>query len=368
MIQLNFHAPTPPRRLAPRRRPRSATASTRERRAGWGDPKLQLVAARTRWSTRPTGRTRTSTARPSTWARPARRGSGCDDTRNADLVTHPTCETIPSDPPQAAAAVSLDRVRGALGRAAAGLLQRAHRPQPEGRSGREPIRWSQSWRDRAYAVPAGGALGHATRPTSSAALMAQRVAAAVAGDQPPVPTIAVVLAVLAALIVYGLQRATWRRRRRLRLAAGAPGARCSRRAARMYVSRPRLFVGIGVLLLPVSLVITDPAGDRVAARLSLLGVEVEGEAAGVLRARGGGDRHGADAARAGRGAGGDGAGDGRDRRRPAGAAGAGPTGWRWAAAAAAGRDRDRGGGGVGAADPVPVPDARSRSGWPCAGR
>jgi hypothetical protein len=118
----------------------------------------------------------------------------------------------------------------------------------------EPILWSQSWRDRAYAVPAGGAAGTRTTDFFCGAMAGgSRVLWRAVSD--PLPTIAVVLAALA-LVGYGLRRATWRPTAPLRLAHRRAWGQILSAAARMYVSRLRLFIGIGVLILPVSVAIT----------------------------------------------------------------------------------------------------------------
>ena len=79
-------------------------------------------------------------------ARPARRAQAASST------------TIPSDPAAAAGSVPLDHLRGALGRAAEGVLQRADRPEHEDAVD-DADQWSEDWRDRSYAVPTGGVFG-----------------------------------------------------------------------------------------------------------------------------------------------------------------------------------------------------------------
>ena len=86
-------------------------------------------------------------------------GVGCDDTRGPDVELHPKVLTIPSDPAAARARVPLDRVPGTLGRAPAGVLQRADRAEPQDAVDRADPLVARSWRDRSFAVPAGGAFG-----------------------------------------------------------------------------------------------------------------------------------------------------------------------------------------------------------------
>ena len=217
MIQLNFHASDAARGAARDAGARSATASTRAPSGRPGmTPSCSWWAGRIRWCTRPTARTRTSTSEALYLGASGSQGVGCDDTRNAGLVTHPAVQTIPSDPSQAAARISLDRVRGPLGRTAAGLLQRPHRPQPEGAvDGADPL-VAELARPRLRRACRRGGWGRAP-PTSSAARWP--AARGCSGGRsatrcrpssacwPPL-----------ALLVYGLRRATWRPTAPLRLA------------------------------------------------------------------------------------------------------------------------------------------------------
>ena len=61
----------------------------------------------------------------------AEQGVGCDDTRGPHVDLNPAVITIPSDPAAAQQAFPWIGVRGPLGRAAAGVLQRPDRAEPE---------------------------------------------------------------------------------------------------------------------------------------------------------------------------------------------------------------------------------------------
>jgi hypothetical protein len=89
-------------------------------------------------------------------------GVGCDDTRNADLVVRPAVETIPGDPPAAAAAFPWIEFTGRWGERQPAFFNGPPGPNLK-TQWTKPIQWSQDWRDRSYAVPTGGALG--TRAT-----------------------------------------------------------------------------------------------------------------------------------------------------------------------------------------------------------
>jgi hypothetical protein len=71
----------------------------------------------------------------------------------------------------------------------------------------------------------------------------------------PLPMI-VVLLVLLTLIIIGITRATWRPSTPLRLARRRAWGQILAAAARMYLKRIPLFLGIGVLFVPLSVVVT----------------------------------------------------------------------------------------------------------------
>ncbi len=130
MIQLVFDAPDA--RAALGVDPVEVGYSSHEgaERAAWDDEKLELVG-RVPSSIRPPAPTPTSTRTRSGSGSSAEAGVGCDDTRGPHRELSPRVVTIPSDRGGGEGRVSLDRFRGALGRAPEGVLQRADRPEPE---------------------------------------------------------------------------------------------------------------------------------------------------------------------------------------------------------------------------------------------
>jgi hypothetical protein len=96
----------------------------------------------------------------------------------------------------------------------------------------------------------------------------------------PGGTTLALLAVLAA-VIWGLKRATWTPVAPIHVARRRTWGQVLSSSARMYVQHPRLFVGIGLLLIPVSLAITALQA-LVFGVSSIAGVEIEGESAGVL--------------------------------------------------------------------------------------
>ena len=107
---------------------------------------------------------------------------------------------------------------------------------------------------QAYAVPAGGALGTGATDFFCEAVGAGSNAVRRAAED-PLPVIGVLLALLA-VVVFLLTRATWRPTAPLHLAHRRAWGQVLAAAARMYLKRMPLFVGIGLLFLPISVVIT----------------------------------------------------------------------------------------------------------------
>ena len=208
----------------------------------------------------------------------AEQGVGCDDTRGPHVELDPEVVTIPSDPAEARRALPWIAFEGRWGE-----LQEAFFNGPTGpnlkRSWTEPITISENWRAQAYAVPTGGAFG--TRATDL-------FCGAVGGGsraltqllRNPLPVL-LALAALLVIAAFAVTRTTWRPATPLRLARRRSWGQVLSAAARMYVRRAPLFLGIGLVLIPLSLVIAF--GQALAlGGLDLTGGDVSGESAGAL--------------------------------------------------------------------------------------
>ena len=203
----------------------------------------------------------------------AQQGVGCDDTRGPHTELRPAVKTIPSD---AAAAREAFPWIGFEGRW--GELQEAFFNGPTGPNDKlqwtEPIVWSEEWRDRAYGVPTGGVLG-----TSATDFFCEAVEAGSVGLikllRDPLPVL-IALAVLLGLLIFAAVKATWTPVAPLRVGRRRAWGQILSSASRMYVGRALLFLGIGLLLIPIVLVITLLQG------LLLAGADASGEAAGAL--------------------------------------------------------------------------------------
>ena len=118
----------------------------------------------------------------------------------------------------------------------------------------EPISWSEDWRDRSYAVPTGGVFG-----TSATDLFCSGVAT---GSEAlarllrnPLPML-ILIGVLLGLLAFVIVRVTWHPVAPLRLARRRTWGQILSASGRMYVKRLRLFLGIGLVLIPFAFVIT----------------------------------------------------------------------------------------------------------------
>jgi hypothetical protein len=205
-------------------------------------------------------------------------GVGCDDTRGPHVDLDPTVHTIPSDTAAARASFPWIAFEGRWGE-----LQEAFFNGPTGpnlkRQWTEPIRWSEGWRERAYAVPTGGALGTGATDFFCTAVGAGSMGLIRLLRNPVLVLLG--LAVLLALVIFAVRRATWRPTAPLRVARRRSSGQILAAAGRMYVGRAPIFLGIGLLLIPTALA-TAALQQVLLGGFALLGIETEGETAGAL--------------------------------------------------------------------------------------
>jgi hypothetical protein len=278
MIQLVFDASDAAEALE--EDPVAAGYSSHEgaERADWGEDKLELVDG-THPVVYPAAGSHANKFTEALYlGSSAEAGVGCDDTRGPHEELRPAVRTIPSDPAAAQAAFPWIVFEGRWGE-----LQPAFFNGPTGpnlkRQWTEPIAWSEGWRDRSYAVPTGGVLGtSATDFFCSAVATGSR--ALVSLLRSPAATL-LVLGALLALVLFAITRTTWRHSPPLRLAHRRSWGQILTAAARMYVRRPVVFLGIGLVLIPLSFVISFVQALLLGG-LGLAGVDTTGESAGAL--------------------------------------------------------------------------------------
>jgi hypothetical protein len=222
-------------------------------RADWGDEKLEIVDGTHPVVYPAAGSHANKFTAALHLGSSAEAGVGCDDTLGPHDEIRPVVRTIPSDPSAAKAAFPWIAFEGRWGE-----LQPAFFNGPTGPNLKDqwtrPIEWSTSWRDRGYAVPVGGVFG-----TGATDLFCSGVAKGSKGLvlllRSPALTL-LTIAVILSLVVFTVVRATWLPVAPLRIARRRTWGQILSASASMYVERSRLFIGIGLILIPVVFVIT----------------------------------------------------------------------------------------------------------------
>jgi hypothetical protein len=247
-------------------------------RAGWDDDKLELVDGTHPVVFPAAGSHANKFTEALYLGSSAEQGVGCDDTRGPHRELRPVVTTIASDPAAAAAALPWLTFEGRWGE-----LQEAFFNGPTGpnlkRQWTEPISWAEEWRDRSLAVPTSGLFG--TEATDFFCGAVERGSSALVRLlRNPVPML-ILLGTLLGLVVFAIVRATWRPAAPLRVARRRTWGQILSAAARMYVRRFPLFLGIGALLIPVG-VLAALLQRAVLSGAEAVGVETTGESGGFL--------------------------------------------------------------------------------------
>ena len=208
----------------------------------------------------------------------AEQGVGCDNTTGPHGDLRPVVDTIPSDADAARASFPWIAFEGRWGE-----LRPAFFNGPTGPNLKtqwtEPIQWSEGWRSQSVAVPAGSVFGTAATDFFCSAIGAGSRALIQLVHRPL--AFALVLAALVLILIWALTRTSWRPAATLRLAHRRAWGQTLAASVRMYVSKWRLVIGIGVLFIPVSLLVTLLQSLLIRGT-SILGVETGAEANGVL--------------------------------------------------------------------------------------
>ncbi len=278
MIQLVFDARDPSEALG--RDPVSIGYSQHEGAEGaeWDDEKLELVDGR-RPVVYPAAGSHANFFDDALYiGSSGDQGVGCDDTRAPHVDLDPRVRTIPSETAAARASFPWIAYEGRWGE-----LQEAFFNGPTGpnlkRQWTEPIRWSEEWRERAYAVPTGGLLGTGATDFFCTAVAAGSIGLIRLLRDPAL--VLLVLTALLALVIFAARRSTWRPTAPLRVARRRSWGQILAAAGRMYIGRAPLFLGIGLLLIPITAV-TAVLQTLLFGGFGLLGVETGGEQAGAL--------------------------------------------------------------------------------------
>jgi hypothetical protein len=278
MVQLDFDAATAAEAL--HEEPVEIGYSQHEgaERAAWDDGKLERVDG-THAVVHPAGGSHANFYGEALWlGSSAAEGVGCDDTRGPTIDVRPAVQTIPSGQADALRAVPWIGFQGRWGE-----LRPAFFNGPTGPNVKDqwthPITWAEGWRDRGYTVPGGSLFGPSATGFFCSAIGNGSLALVRLVDRPV--GFGLVLAALAVLVLILIARATWRPTAPLRLAHRRAWGQIFASSGRMYVQRLPLFLAIGVLAIPVSLLVALLQAVVLHAT-SVFGVQTGGENSGAL--------------------------------------------------------------------------------------
>jgi hypothetical protein len=253
MIQLVFDAGDAGEALS--REPAAVGYSQHEggEQADWGDDKLEIVDG-THPVVYPAAGSHANFFGESLWlGSSAEQGVGCDDTQGPTRELRPAVLTIPSDPGDARASFPWIAFEGRWGE-----LQAAFYNGPTGPNLKtqwtEPILWSEGWRDRSLSVPTASLFGTSATDFFCSAVGGGSRALVQLANRPV--ELGLLIAGILGLVLYLVVRATWRPAAPLRVARRRTWGQVLSASARMYAGRLRLFVGIGVLFLPIAALVT----------------------------------------------------------------------------------------------------------------
>jgi hypothetical protein len=206
----------------------------------------------------------------------AEAGVGCDDTRGPHRELRPVVQTIPSDTQAAKRAFPWIDFEGRWGE-----LQPAFFNGPTGPNLKtqwtRPIEWSEGWHDVSYAVPTGGLFGTGATDLFCSGVEKGSRALILLLRSPGLT--ALLLGLLVALVAFVVVRATWSPAAPLHLGRRRSWGQILAASARMYLKRPRAFLGIGLLAIPILFLATLLEWIALEG-LGVVGIVTTGESAG----------------------------------------------------------------------------------------
>jgi Vacuolar protein sorting-associated protein 62 len=254
MIQLDFRASTAHEALAAHPSEVGYSQHTGAERARWGDDKLKLVDG-THPVVYPALGSHANYFAPKLYlGRSAAQGIGCDDTVGPSRELRPGVSVVPTGRDAYLRRFPWLGYTGRWGERHSGFYDGPTGPNTK-LQWRAPISWANtSWRDRSYTVPAGGSLGVAATDLFCGVVAAgSGVLTALVGDPSPV---LFTLAAIVALVLWLASRTRWDESSPFHVGRRRPWGSLVTSAARMYADNLRLFLGIGLLFVPLGLLVT----------------------------------------------------------------------------------------------------------------
>jgi len=278
MIQLVFAAGSPTEALD--ETPISVGYSQHEGMevSAWDDPKLELVDG-THPVVHPAAGSHANFFEDALYlGTSAEQGFGCDDAQEPTDDVRPAVAVIPSDPAAARSAYPWIGYTGRWGQREESFYNGPTGPNTK-ESWTHPISYMDAkGRDASYAVPAAGALGTGATDFFCGAVSSGSELVRKLADRPW--RLLLILVLLVLLAVYLVRRTSWSPVVPLRIARRRSAGQLIRAAARMYAARWRLFIGIGLPTVPVSILVAALqvliVGDG-----GVPGVATDGESAGA---------------------------------------------------------------------------------------
>ncbi len=278
MIQLNFDAPDASAALGVK--PAQVGYSQHEgaEAADWSDSKLEKVGG-THPVVYPAEGSHADYYEPALYlGSSAAEGVGCDNTRGPSRELRPAVKLVPTDQAETVAEYPWLGFHGHWGENHAAFYNGPTGPNTQVKWD-HPITWaSTDWRPSAFAVP--GGTSDALRATDlfceGVAAGSSVLTAAVRGG--PVVVLAALVALF--LLIFALVRMQWRPSQPFALARRRTLGQILFASARVYRENPRLYMTIGLLFVPVSLVV---AGVQ-QLLFSLIGLDVLADVTGQTNA------------------------------------------------------------------------------------
>jgi hypothetical protein len=254
MIQLDFAASTAGQALA--EKPALVGYSQHEgaESAHWGDSKLQLVGKTHPVVYAALGSHANYFTSALHLGRSAAQGVGCDDTSGPSRELRPRIDLVPTAEATYLRGYPWLGFQGHWGEDHTGFYNGPTGPNTK-LQWTHPITWADRyWRDKSFTVPIGTIAGrNATEFFCGVVAAGSSLLTALVGN--PSPTL-IVLGVIVALLLWLISRTDWRPSAPLRLERRRAWGCIVSSSRRMYFHHLRLFLGIGLLFLPLGALIS----------------------------------------------------------------------------------------------------------------
>jgi hypothetical protein len=254
MIQLDFHAASASEALA--RKPALVGYSQHQgaESAEWGDKKLELIGGTHPVVYAALGSHANYFTSALHLGRSAAQGVGCDDTSGTSRELRPIVDVVPTQKASYLRGYPWLGFQGHWGEDHAGFYNGPTGPNTKPQW-MHPITWANNkWRDKSFTVPI-GLFGDrtATGFFCGAVGAGSTLLTALVGNPSPV---LIALGVVVALLLYLISRTAWRPTAPLRLERRRAWGSIVASSRRMYFTHLRLFLGIGLIFLPLGVLIT----------------------------------------------------------------------------------------------------------------